>query len=55
MCVCSVCYMDIRPGGSVVRQRQLLVGYGMCRVRGLCVSVSSFGEELCSVGAAVPC
>ena len=28
--------MDVRPGGSVVRQRQLVVGYGMFRARGVC-------------------
>ena len=42
----SACYVDIRPEGSVVSQRQLLVGYGMFRARGECVCVSSFGEGL---------
>ena len=40
---------------SVISQRQLLVGYGKNRARGLCVCVCFFGEELRSVGAAVPC
>ena len=46
VCVCPAWLMDIRPGGSVTSQRQLLVGYGMYRVRGQCVCVSSFGEGL---------
>ena len=50
MCVC-VCVrpvwpMDVRPGGSVTSQRQLLVGYGKYRVRDLCVCPRSFGEGL---------
>ena len=46
MYVCAGCCVDMRPGGSVISQRHLSVGYGMYRVRGQCVCVSSFGEGL---------